>query len=235
MLPKIKSPVFKLTVPSSKKEVTMRHLTARDEKILLIAKEEGTASSILDAVKQVVYNCVENYDFQTDFTLFDVEYLFIQLRAASISNIAKVAYKDRDDEKVREFDVDLTTVEVKFPEKEVKNIKVSDTVGIVMKYPLASLYSDKEFMNATGEKVVDLLIRNSIETIYDGEKQYNLNDVSDEEFSEFINSLDLKVYNQIKEFFNDLPKLYYEIKYTNEKGDDRLIVLSSLNDFFTLA
>jgi len=262
MLPKIETMTFEVEIPSTKQKIKMRCMKVREEKILLAAKEGGDYGEILASVKQVVNNCVvpmTHPDQQVnidDLAIFDIEYLFLKLRAKSVAETTEVAYIDNDEvftamgdsvDQVKlpieqrkatyTFTIDLNKVEVKFPEKVEKNIKISDKAGIVLGYPPAALYSDKEFMNAAGENLVDLLILKSIETIYDGPTiSYNKKSkIPQEELKEFINNLDVKVYNKIREFFNNLPHLDYEIKYTNKNGKDRTITLTSLTDFFTLA
>jgi len=271
-LPTITTPTFKLTVPSTKQEVTMKLMQVKDEKVLLMAKEGNDTGEILASVKQVVQNCLVAPALSVDdLSIFDVEYMFLQLRSHSISDKTEVSYIDNDEvdtfmaeypEGLKEltsapemtaaqrkathtFTINLNEVEVKFPENKENNIKISDKAGIILKYPPASLYSDKEFMEATGEKVVDLLIQKSIQTIYDGEKQTDIGkpektvDLMEQnknrnDLKEWIDNLDVKVYNKVKEFFSDLPHLHYEIKYTNKNGKDRTITLTTLNDFFSL-
>jgi len=267
MLPKLESPTFKVKIPSMEQEVTMRCMKVKEEKILLMAKEGGDYGEILSSVKQVVQNCVvEPKTNVDDLAIFDIEYLFLKLRARSVSETTEVAYIDNDEvatamgdsaDQVKlqveqrkatySFTIKLDDVVVQFPEKTEKEIKISDTAGIVLRYPPAALYSDKEFMNASGEKLVDLLIQKSIQTIYDGKDVKNFGGVftgaeaairrarEQEELSVWINDLDIKTYNKIRSFFNDLPHLNYEIKYTNKNGKDRTISLTNLNDFFTLA
>lgn len=239
ILPKIMHPVFVVTVPSTKETVKMRQMLVKEEKILLMAREGEDRQEILTAIKQVVNNCLETKVDIDNLTLFDVEYLFLRLRAQSVSPETKVSYIDNDDGKTYTFDVDLNEVVVKFPENAEKEIKASDMVTIVMRYPPASLYSDKEFLSSEGEKLVDMLIQRSIDTIYDGK---NVIDVASSaskmtatDLQKWIEELDIKTYNKIRDFLNNLPSLFYEIKYTNANGKERVITLATLNDFFTLA
>jgi hypothetical protein len=259
MLPRIDVPSFEVTIPSTGQKVKLRCMKVREEKILLMAKEGNDPGEILNAVKQVVQNCLTERVDLDNLAIFDVEFLFLRLRAQSVSDKAEVAYIDNDevatamegiipDNKAYDlelakaqrgatytFNIDLNTVEVKFPEKLEKNLKVNDKVGVILRFPPASLYSDKEFMDSSGEKLVNMLIQKSIETIYDGDKVTELakNPRERENLAEWIDGLDVKVYNKLKAFFGDLPHLNYEIKYTNKNGKDRVITLTTLNDFFS--
>lgn len=241
-LPKVGFPTFEVAIPSTKEVIKMRPMLVKEEKILLMAREGEERQEIISAIKQVVNNCLVVPSPKIDtLTMFDIEYLFLKLRAQSISNETKVSYKDNEDGKVRTFDIDLNNVVVKFPEHDDKDIKVSDAVTIVMRYPPASLYSNKEFLDSTGDKLLDMLIQESIDKIYDGKIVIDVANpkpgmaMSRAELAVWLDNLDLRVYGKIREFLSDLPTLFYEIKYTNDNGKERTIELRTLNDFFMLA
>lgn len=234
-LPKIQQPMFDIVVPSSKKKIKIRPMLVKEEKILLMAKASEDENDILPAIKQVVNNCIVDSDIDIDkLALFDIEYLFVKIRSVSVSNIAKVSYKDNVDGKVYDFEVDLEKVEVKFPENVVKNVQINDQTGVVMKYPEASLYSDRDFLDATPESFVDNLIIRCIDNVYDGDQIFDTKNLTRKEIEEFVEQLDVNTYEKMRQFFTSLPKLYYAIDYKNSNGDDRKIEMTSLTDFFTL-
>ena len=114
-LPKIEHPIFKIKIPSSKREVRFRPFLVKEEKILLIAKTSEQENDILLAIKQVVNNCALD-DLNIDkLALFDVEYLFLRIRAQSVNNIVSVTYRDNEDPMDYDFDIDLNNVNVVFP------------------------------------------------------------------------------------------------------------------------
>lgn len=260
MLPRIDSPTFTIEIPSTKEKITMRMMKVSDEKLLLMAKEAGDPGEILSAVKQVVQNCIvppagpDKKDISIDdFAIFDIEYMFLMLRAHSVSDVAEVSYIDNEEvnsmvgdspseadlrkaqtASTRTFKIDLKNVKVKFPEKTESQIKINNKVGIHLRYPPASLYSDKEFLNATGDELINKLIISSIDTIYDGNviSYDKTHPAQPGELKEFIEGLDVKVYNKIKDFFTELPHLEHKITYTNKNGKDREILLTTLGDFF---
>lgn len=233
MLPKIQFPMFDVVIPSSQKKIKIRPMLVKEEKILLMAKQSTDRKDILDAVTQIVNNCIVSNDIQTEkLALFDIEYLFIKIRAISVSNLAKVSYRDNEDEKVYDFEVDLDKVEMTKP--EVKNIiSLGSNLSIVLKYPQVSIYSEKGFFDLAEDKMFDKIFSASIDKIYDGDKAYNLENSTHKEIQEFIDSIPAKEYSNIREFFINVPSLNYEIKYTNEKGTERIIKLTTLDDFFT--
>jgi hypothetical protein len=234
-LPKLTHPMFDVVIPSSKKKIKIRPMLVKEEKILLMAKTSDDPSDILSAVKQVVNNCVVDSDVDIEkLALFDVEYIFIKIRSYSVSNISKVSYRDNEDGKVYDFDVDLDKVEVVFPEKLDTNFSITDTMGVIMKYPQASLYSDKEFLQSPAEEILDNLILNCIDKIYDGDTMVDPKSYPKEELKDFVENIDVNTYDKLRKFFNSLPTLQYKITYKNENGNERNIELNSLTDFFTL-
>ncbi len=234
-LPKISHPMFDVVIPSTKKKIKIRPMLVKEEKILLMAKTSDDATAILPAIKQVVNNCIVESDIDVDrLALFDIEYLFIKIRGFSVSNVVKVSYRDNSDDKVYDFEIDLDKIEVQFPKNIEKTIKMTDTTGIIMKYPEASLYSDEEFLNSSPEDIIENLITRCIDKVYDGDVIFDTKTFTVKEVKEFVEELDINTYDKMKTFLTDLPKLYHKLEYKNSKGEDREIVMSALNDFFTL-
>ena len=232
-LPKIEHPIFKLKIPSNKREVRFRPFLVKEEKILLIAKTSEQENDILLAIKQVVNNCALDEIDIDKLALFDIEFLFLKIRAQSVNNIVSVSYKDNEDNTDYDFDIDLNNVIVTFPLNLEKTIKLSETAGIVMKYPEASLYEDKEFLNSGEEAFYQLVLR-CIEKFYDEETVYDTKNYTMKEISDYIDDLDIKTFDKIRDFITSQPKLNYIIEYKNKLGNDRKIELTSLTDFFTL-
>ena len=232
-LPKISYPTYTIKVPSTKKNVKFRPFLVKEEKLLLMAKESENNADILQSIKQIVNNCCldENFDNEK-LTIFDLEYIFIKLRAFSVDNIVKVSYKDEEDGQNYEFEVDLNAVEVEFPEKNENNIKISDTFGILMKYPSASLYEDKDFLNLDKDYLFELIVR-CIDKIYEGDNVFEAKNYTMKDLGDFLENLDSKTFVSVQNFLMNSPKLLHVMKYKNSLGNEKEIRLSSLNDFFT--
>lgn len=234
-LPKISHPTFEVVVPSLKRKIKMRMMLVKEEKILLMAKESDGPTDVMNAIKQVVTNCIVDPIDANKLTVFDLEYLFLKLRAASVDNVTKVSYRDNEDNEVYDFEIDLSKVEVNFPENVNQNIKVNDKIGIIMKWPEASVFDDPEIVDSeTGDTSFDMLIIKCIDKVYEGDTSTDASTVDKKELIEFIDSLDVKVFEDIRKFLINIPQLKYEIKYTNKMGNERKITLSTLDDFFTL-
>ncbi len=233
MLPKIDHPTFKIKIPSLKKDHSFRPFLVKEEKILLMAKESQNNSDIFTAIKQVVINCSLDKNLNIDkLAIFDLEYIFLKIRAFSVDNIVKVAYRDSEDGKVYDFEVNLNEVEIKYPKTPISKIEINENSGLVMKYPPASLYSDKEFLNTERDHYFKLILK-CVDKIYFNEEVYEVKDVSVKELEDFIENLNVNVFKQVNDFLTNTPKIEHVLEYTNEKGNKREIFLSSLNDFFT--
>lgn len=229
-LPKIDQPLFDLIIPSTGKKIAFRPFLVKEEKILLIAQSGGDGEMVR-AIKQIINNCVIEDINVDDLATFDLEYMFLKLRAKSVNNLIKLSYRDNEDEELYDFEVDLDKIEVEMPKDINSKIKINETVGMTMKYPSAGI-SDKisEFENEV--ELLTFFITNCIDTIYDEETVYVASDYSAKELNEFLDSLDVSTFDKIREFFEKIPKMRHVINYTNKLGNERTIELSSIRDFF---
>lgn len=232
-LPKIEHPIHNIKVPSKDKTYKFRPFLVKEEKILLMAKESKNSYDILTAIKQIVNNCSIEEGFDVDkITLFDLEYIFLKLRAVSIDNIVNVTYRDKEDNKLYSFEVDLNEIEIKVPKKIDNVIKINDTTGLLMKYPPATLYSDKDFLELEQDHLFEIIVR-CVDKFFEGDEVTEASDYKLEEIAEYLDSLDLKAFKQIQDFLLKTPTIKKELVYTNSLDKKKKIVLKSLNDFFT--
>lgn len=230
-LPKIDQPLFDMTIPSTGKKVMFRPFLVKEEKILLIAQQSGNDSEIIRAIKQILNSCIQE-DLDIDsLAIFDLEYMFLKLRSRSVNNVVKLSYRDTEDGELYNFELDLDTIEVKMPKTVNSKIEINDAVGMTMKYPSASITDRmKDFENEVD--LMTFFIVNCIDTIYDEDNVYVANEFSEEEITEFLDGLDVKSFEKIREFFESVPRLYHKIEYTNSIDNKRTIELTSLKDFF---
>ena len=199
-----------------------------------MAKASEDDSDIMLSVKQIIQNCCIEDKFDVDeLTLFDIEYMFLQLRANSINDILELKYIDNEDNKEYDFKVNLKDLKVNFPDKIDMNIVINDTTGLIMKYPPASLLNDKAFLSLNDENESFLrLVAKSIDKIYDSTITYDTKDVSELELVAFIENLNINVLNSLRDFLSKTPYIEKVLEYTNSVGSKRKIVLRTLNDFF---
>ena len=219
-LPMQNMPVYNLTIPSSQKKVKYRPFTVKEEKSLLIAQQSDDPEVMIDTIKNIIQSCCKDPVEVDKLALFDIEYIFSQIRARSVGEIIELRFqcdKCRDDPKaVSLVGLDLTKINVKFKPNHEKKIALFDDVGIVMKYPgleAMKLVEKIENFNDVNQ-VFDLIINHSIDYIYDKEQMYQAQDFTKEQLEEFINALTSKQFEKIANFFKTLPSLREDITYT---------------------
>lgn len=232
-LPVIATPKFELTLPSTGKKYKYRPFLVKEEKVLLIALEGGNPKEILSAVKDIISTCVEKIKID-DLTIFDVEYVFLRLREKSIGevisiNVRHTEFTECDNQ--QEVEVSLKDVNVIFDKENEKKIQLTDTVGMVLKYPSITLIDtitdseDSDYTFSVLEKCIDY--------IYDNETVYPINEYKKEEVEQFIDSLSHSHMEKIDKFFSTLPKMEHTVTWKcNKCGKEEKITLSGLNDFF---
>lgn len=242
MLPKLDVPIYDLTLPLSKKKIQIRPFLVKEEKIFLMAAEADDENSVLSAVKQIVNNCclTENIDIES-LPISDIEYIFFNLRARSISEIVELKYKCNnkvyvgEEEKncgnLVEFEVNVLEIEPKIPENHTNKIELSPTMGIVMKYPNFKLL-DK--INSTSE--TEMLMETTlgcIDYIYDDEELFYAKDVTKKELTEFLESMNRPQFLKLQEFFETIPKISKEVDFKcNQCGYEEKIVVEGIQNFF---
>lgn len=239
MLPKIEHPTVDIKIPSLDKQYPFRPFLVKEEKILLMAKESEESTDILKAIKQIVNNCSLDESLNiSELCIFDLEYIFLNIRGFSVDNIVTVSYIDNEDGNLYDFEVDLNQVEVTFPESIDYNIPIDTNSGFIMKYPSAHLYEDDSFLESDKEHMFELIVR-CIDKIYNGDEVYESKDLSLDEIRDFLDSLDLKTFTKVQNFLTNIPKIEYVLDYEIEvgKGEEivkkpKQIILRSLNDFF---
>jgi len=233
-LPKLSVPIYELTLPSNNKVIKYRPFLVKEEKLLLMAQSGKDTDEIVNSIKQVINNCIvtENVDID-NFASFDLEYFFLKLRGKSIGTVIELTYRDLEDNKKYKVQVDLDEVEIKTTEGHTNKVEINSTTGMILRYPTVDT-SLLSMDDAEQSEAVFNVIANCVESIYDENGVYKTSDYSFEEVLEFVSDLDLKTFEKIQEFLTTMPKLYYEVKYTNSLGKEKVIPLTSLNDFFTL-
>lgn len=232
-LPKLSYPLFDVVIPSTNKKVKMRPFLVKEEKILLLAQTGDDPTEVVNAIRQVIELCMANPAHAENLTTFDLEYLFVKLRAKSVNNKIDILYKDPDDQQQYKVVVDLDKVEIKKDPKHDTKIELTKEMGIIMKYPsidTASKIGDVE----TEVDLFFSLIKACMDKVYDSEKVYEVSEYSSEEVDEFLSTLDVNAFKKLQFFFETLPKLHFETTYVTQSGEEKKLVLQNLNDFFML-
>lgn len=203
-------PLNYIELPIMKKKIKIRSMNCAEERILLYAKESKNLDDIILAINQVVENCLVDKSILQSISLVDLLSIYLKIRAVSAANIIQVSYEDNEDKKTYEFEVDLDQISV--INKNTSNIIKFDDITIKLKY-------SQDLTN----------IPSFIESI-NGISNFNNNDLIT-----FIESLPIDIINDITNYINNQPYLYYKIEYKNKLNHNRKIEFKSIEDFFYLS
>lgn len=216
MLPVIKAPTFSLKLPSNNQKVVYRPFQVKEEKILLIAQKSEDNEDQIRAIKQILTNCViEPEDFNPDnVASFDIEYLFLKLRAKSVGETVKIKVLPQEREGLPPMDAEINIDELEpyFDPSHTNMIELDKNTKLKMKYPTLG-----ELLNIQGgetdETALFTILRDSIDTIYMGEEVYESKDQTKEELDDFMDSFTSKQFAELQKFFQTLPTIKTEIEY----------------------
>lgn len=229
-LPKIEHPLFELEVPSTGKKVKYRPFTVKEEKILLIAQESKDIDQTLISIKQIINNCVFDLDVET-ISLFDLEYIIINLRSKSVNNEVEFTIKDPETGENVHLTLDLDGVSVISNENHTNKIKIDENTVITMKYPsvneLMVLLKNPDDKTA----IFDIMFRCMDKLVF-GDEVYKFSEYTNEEIEDFVNSLSSDTLKKMETFFETMPRVRHEMPYTRKDGTQKTFVLEGLDNFF---
>jgi len=234
-LPKLNVPTYELVVPSTDEKVKYRPFLVKEEKILLIAMESGKSEDMLQSVKDIVDECTFNKLKLGSMPMFDVEYIFLQIRAKSVGEVSKLKVLCQDDMKTyANVSVDLNDIEVQVDDDHTNKIVLSDEMGVIMKYPTIDSFTENKIDDINASNMLDV-IAICIAQIYDkkGEEVYESKDSTKKELVEFVEQLNTKQFADVQKFFDTMPSLRHTITVKNPKTKkESEVTLTGLNDFF---
>ena len=218
-LPKLGYPTFELELPSTGKTIKYRPFLVKEEKVLLMALESKDEKQVVSAVKDLIKNCVITRIKVDTLPSFDLEYLFLKIRGASIGENITLTVTCLDDNETQvEANININDVEILKPEGHDKKIMFDDKTGLVMKYPSMKEFVDREFLQKE-MKTEDVygFIADSIDQIFDDEEVYDSSTTTKKEFRTFVDNLTTKQFEKIQEFYTTCPKLSHTFKVVNPK------------------
>ena len=238
-LPKINTPTFELVLPSNNKKVKYRPFLVREEKILVMALESEDMTQITNSIIEILNDCILTKGIDVSkLATFDIEYLFLNIRAKSVGESVEVNVTCPDDNKTTvELYIDLDEIKVKKNRKHKDVIKLDDTLSMKLKYPSMQQFVDNNFEVSGTNDTVDKslsMITNCIDMIYNEEESWDATESSKDELTEFIEQLNTKQFKEIEKFFETMPKLSHKIKVKNPKTEvESEVVLEGLAAFFS--
>ena len=238
-LPIVETPRYELTLPSTDVMVQYRPFLVKEEKVLYMALESGDEKEMQSATKDILRAVTFNKLEVETLPTFDVEYIFLQVRAKSVGEVAKFKIICPDDNTTYgDVEVDISKVEVQVDDAHTNDVLLDEKrkLGVVMKYPNMKVLYDTQGVKALNyEDIVNLII-GCVDYIYEGEKTYPTKDSTREEIKEFFENLAQEQFAKLRKFFDTMPKLRHECKVKNPKtGVESTITFSGLQDFFGLA
>ena len=234
-LPKLGYPTYELELPSTGKTIKYRPFLVKEEKVLLLALESQDEKQVINAVKDLIKNCVISRIKVEELPSFDLEYLFLKIRAASIGETLVMNVTCLDDNETEvEAVININDVEVFKPEGHDPKIMFDEESGIVMRYPSMKQFVEREFLqkDMKTEEVYEF-IADSIDQIFQGEEVYDSGTTTKKEFREFVDSLTTKQFEKIQQFYTTSPKLRHTFTVVNPKtGKDSEYTIEGLQNFF---
>ena len=232
-LPKMDLPSYELEVPSTKKKIKFRPFLVKEEKVLLMALETDDEKNIKNAVFELLKACISTRIKLENLASFDLEYIFLNIRAVSVGEIVQMNITCQDDEKTQvKYNLNLTDVNVIFPKGHDSKIMLTDTLGVIMKYPSFDGFVQGQFTNNKEFDVIKV-VAESIDQIFEGEEVYDESTTSKKEFVQFVESLTNPQLEKIQAFFETAPRLEYSFKVTNPNtGVESDYTLRGLASFF---
>jgi len=238
-LPKINTPTYELELPSTGKKIKYRPFLVKEEKILLIALESEDMKQISDGIVRILNDCILTRGVKVQsLATFDIEYLFLNVRAKSVGETVEVNVTCPDDnETTVEMEIAIDSIKVQKNKEHKSIIKLDDTYSMKLKYPSFDQFIGNNFEidNDVSDVSKSLdMITSCIEMVYDKEESWSASDCTKKELTQFVDQLNSKQFKEIEKFFTTMPKLSHTISVKNpETGVESDVVLEGLASFFS--
>ena len=238
-LPKIATPTYELELPSTGQTIQYRPFLVKEEKLLVLALEGEDVKEITTAIKNVIKSCIQTKGIKVDtLPTFDIEYLFLNIRAKSVGETVEVNIICPDDEETQvQQEIEIDSIKVQKTKGHKDTIKLDDSLSMKMKYPSLEQFIDSNFDTSEETSNVDTtitMITSCIDMIYNDEESWNGSESTEKELKEFVEQLNTKQFKQVEDFFNTMPRLSHTVKIKNPNtGVESEVVLEGLASFFT--
>ena len=231
-LPKLDSPTYETELPSHGKRIKYRPFLVKEQKLLLMSQESKDPKEQMNSMGQII--SARTFNKVDPFTspLFDIEYLFLKIREKSVgANVTVMVTCPDDNETKVPVKIDLEKVGVHMTVGHTNEIELSDNMKMIMKYPLLSDIANTAINNEAD--TVFSILQQCVYEVHHGETVYNRVDVSDKDLEEFIDSFSTQQFEMVTNFFETMPRLRHELKYTNKNGTEQTFVIEGMRTFFT--
>lgn len=235
-LPKLEHPTYELEIPSTGKKIKYRPFVVKEEKVLLLALQSEDAEAIRDAVRNLLSACIQTRGVKIDdLATFDLEYIFLQIRAASVGELIEMQVTCLDDGETRvNTQINLHDVKVVKPEGHTNKIMLDDKVGVIMKYPGFERFVEGSIVEkeVTSDDVFEILA-DSIDQMFDEDSVYDSSTTTRKEKIEFVEKFTNEQFERIQKFFETAPKLQHSFSVVNPNtGEKSEYTIEGLQSFF---
>ena len=225
-------PTIELKLPSSGKKITYRPFLVKEEKVLILALETGDTKDITRAIKDTLKACVKTRGVKIDqLPTFDIEYLFLNIRAKSVGETVKVLVTCPDDMETQvPVEIDIESIQVQKNDDHTVDIEIDDQYKLRMKYPSLEQFVNNNF-TFTEEDDVFAMVATCVDLVYDEETAYD--DFTEKEMIKFLEQFNSAQFKRIESFFDTMPKLSHTVRVTNPvTGVESDVTLEGLSSFF---
>ena len=231
-LPKLSIPEYDLELPLTGTKVTYRPFLVKEEKLLYLAMESQDNKQMVKAVKTIIKNCTNLKSNVDKLATFEIEYIFLRIRAKAVGEISEFKITAPDDEKTSiPVQIPLEEVEVQVPDGHDKKIKLDDKIGIVMKYPSLDAFIQQNMSETPSVEDIFEMAATCIDQVYDDEEVYD--SFSHKEALDFLENMNSEQFAKVQGFFETMPKLSHTIEVYNPKTKVKSeVVLEGLASFF---
>ena len=216
-LPKLETPVYTLTIPSTDEEVKYRPFLMKEQKRMMMAQESENDTEIIDAINQLIIDCTFNKVNPKKIAMFDAEYVFLKIRSKSVGSKVELNITCPDDKITTvPYTIDLEEINVAMMEEHTNEIQLTDDIKIVFKYPLLDTFT-KYNKESNSSKMLFSLTAECIEEVHFKEEVTNKVDMTKKDLDEFIESLSTEQFMVLVKFFETMPRLRHKLEVTNPK------------------
>jgi len=234
-LPTIVTPSYELTLPSNGKKVKYRPFLVKEEKILILAIETGEPKDITRAIKDVLKNCILTRGIKVDqLPTFDIEYLFLNIRAKSVGESVDLIVRCPDDNQTEvNVTVYIDEIQVQKSKDHSTDIKLDDTYTLRMKYPSLDQFVNENFNFSADVDSTFEVVASCIDIVFSEDEAWEAKDCTRQELVSFIEQFNSSQFKEVEKFFETMPKLSHTVKVTNPNTKvESEVTLEGLSSFF---
>ena len=231
-LPKLNTPTHELVLPSTGEKIKYRPFLVKEQKLLMLAQESKDENNLADTLGQLIKSCTfEKIDAENS-PVFDIEYIFLKLRAKSVGETAEISILAKDDNKTRvPVKVNLDKIDIHMTADHTNEVQIDEKIKLILKYPVLR---DMKIISESDDeyKKMFAVLNKCIYEVHDGDKIYNVVDLTQKDIDEFVDSMNTSQLEKVLEFLSTMPKLRHPVSFINPKTKVKNeVVLEGLQSF----